>query len=81
MSIISECIVDGLPVIFSYPASSASVEVLFQELAPGGDGGYINIKVTHEGIIIDVVDLDGEIIGTRAEEFVDILFDCIGDPE
>jgi hypothetical protein len=81
-TIISDCMVDGIPLVFSYPGSDANVEVQYRD-APGGiPGGYINIKVTHEGIIIDVVDLDtGHVIGTRAEEFVDILFDCIGDPE
>jgi hypothetical protein len=57
--------------------SGARIESTLEELVPGEDGAYVKFNVTHEGLIIDIVNLHGEIIGTRAETFDDIVFDCI----
>lgn len=51
-----------------------SVDV--DELLPGGDGGTIAVKLTDEGIVVDIIDLHGEVIGSRWELFSDIIDDC-----
>jgi len=62
-------------------ADRADTYVLIEELGRGNDGGYIEFKVTHEGLFIDVVSLSGDVIGTRCETFDDIVFECIGEFE
>lgn len=54
------------------------VEVTLDELEPDSDGGTVVFTFTHEGLIVDVFDLHDELIGTRAEEYVDILDECFG---
>jgi len=60
---------------------NARLYIKFEEFGPGNDGGEIVFNFTEEGLIVDVTDLRGDIVGTRCEEYEDIYFDCMGDVE
>jgi hypothetical protein len=58
----------------------ARIHVEIEELSPGGDGGWLEVSVTHEGLIIDIIDLLGEVVGTRAETFSDMIAEMLEVP-
>lgn len=53
---------------------SAGSEGVRQQVYWAEDGRSLSIILTSEGIIIDVIDAEGEVIGTEASTYEDILY-------
>lgn len=53
---------------------SAGSEGIRQHIYWAEDGRTLSINLTNEGIIIDVIDKDGEVIGTEGSTYEEILY-------
>ena len=65
-------------IIVVTPHFDVRVAVHLPDVVQDGDGAPMNnilFNFTDEGLIMDVIDDNGQVVGTKAQEYVDLIYD------
>jgi len=69
-------LVDGKEVEFKNDVKITATDIYVEENGNGKEGlAALTVTLTHEGIILDLENEDGENIGTDSQTYVEIAFD------
>jgi hypothetical protein len=60
------------------PPDDVRVYVTMDEIQPDRDGADIEFHITKEGLIINVTDLHGEVVGTSSQTFEELTAELVG---